>query len=113
MQALLKTAYAWGQRNHPQASNEQHAAFANSVLYLLFHASGGFGGPSLREHAVTWAAHEQALECSDPETAYTFVEPIVYGPLTDLHRQVWLSMQHLCFDNDPADVQALSSSSTT
>lgn len=107
MVEILRAARAWGEEHYPQASVQKHAAFANSVQYVMIRASGGFGGPSVRELAVTKAFNDSGRSITDAEQAYAFVSPIVYGPLTDLHHHVWDEQQAICFDNDPEDERAL------
>ena len=102
---ILQQAFAWGERHYSQANSQKHAAFANSVLYALKRVSGGYGGPSVREHAVCRALAGQAF--SDFDEACAFCVPLVYGPLTDLHRQIWDEEQEICFDDDPEDVRLL------
>ena len=104
---ILQAARAWGEREYPQASTYKHAAFANSVQYAIQRASGGYGGPSVREHAVTKALNDAGQSFTDFEVVCRFVSPVVYGPLTDLHRQVWEDQQVICFDNDPEDERQL------
>ena len=101
---MLKEARQWGEQHHPEASKYKHAAFANSVQYAMIHASGGYGGPSVRELAATTALGLQTLSFED---ACKFCEPIVYGPLTDLHQKIWDEQQMILFDNDPDDVRQL------
>ena len=42
---ILKKAYELGKATHPDAPNQHHAAFANSVACFVTGASGGYGGP--------------------------------------------------------------------
>jgi hypothetical protein len=104
--AVLEQAREHAEREHPEASAQHRAAFANSVAYLVTGWSGGYGGPSVREHAVSHAAAgiKPAGEWGMDE-ACRFAEPLVFGELTALHRQV-AAVEH-CFDDDPADVAAL------
>lgn len=125
---ILEQAHAWGQEKHPEASAHRHAAFANSVLYLVTGASGGYGGPSVREHLVSWALAGDGSHTSvetnwgplvmqipdgripragswDFDRACAFAEPIVYGPLPAIAAKVY-RMEH-CFDDDPADLREL------
>jgi hypothetical protein len=104
---MLKEARQWGEQHHPEASKQKHAAFANSVQYAMMRASGGFGGPSVRELAVTQALNDAGLMLLSFEEACKFCEPIVYGPLTDLHQKVWDEQQMLSYDNDPDDARQL------
>src|SRR5690606_26976322 len=53
---LVEQAREHAEREHPEASAQHRAAFANSVAYLVTGWSGGYGGPSVREHAVSHAA---------------------------------------------------------
>lgn len=108
----MQAARQWGEQNYPNASTLKHAAFANSVAYAAYRMSGGFGGPSIREHAASKAINDSGIDWQDkPEQEiYAFVAPIIYGPLTDLHREIWddKRLQDISFDNDPADVAELS-----
>jgi hypothetical protein len=105
-QEALEKAMALVRQQKPNASAQKTAAFANSVAYLVTGFSGGYGGPSVREHAVShmYLGGE-----------YSFDEAIrmllddngpVFGPLVDVHRHCWLEED--CFDDDPEDVVQLS-----
>lgn len=122
----LEKALAEGKRRHPSAPIQHHGAFANSVAYLVTGASGGYGGPSCREHAVS---HSALLQGGGKQTtaagmnafvpgpgrtvpgqweyaaACNFADPICYGPMTDLHHQCYRT-EH-CFDDAEVDVAAL------
>lgn len=128
-QKCLSWARVWGEGEASGSSPQKHAAFANAVAYLCTGWSGGYGGPSVREHAVSWSLsgaggrQEVAKTNLGPlvvqypdgtlpqagewefEAACQFAAPIVFGPLTDLHRQVWSAEHH--FDDDPEDLKAL------
>lgn len=52
---LLERALQWAQTQYPASSIAHQCAFANSVVYLVTGTSGGFGGPSLREHLCSWS----------------------------------------------------------
>lgn len=103
---ILDTTRTWGEQHYPNASQYKHAAFANSTWYALEHVSGGFGGPSIREH-VAAKMIDDSRKTFTLEQACLFVAPIVYGPLTDMHRQMWRDFGEICFDNDPEDEQLL------
>lgn len=109
LNAIAEEARAWGEAQHPQASPQHHAAFMNSVVYARTHFTGPYGGPSLREHTASRAVneHEGSLDQCPVEEVYRFLEPIIYGPLTDLHVLVWDSMRGICFDDDPQDIRFL------
>lgn len=128
-QKCLSWARVYGEGEYATASPQKHAAFANSVAYLVTGYSGGYGGPSIREHAVSWALSGpngqqvpvetnlgtlvgQIPDGSLPqagewefEAACQFAAPIVFGLLTDLHRRVYES-EH-CFDDDHVDILRL------
>lgn len=108
----LEAAMRWGKEHYPDAHPSRHAAFANSVAYAAYRMSGGYGGPSIREHAASKALNDSPIEWQDKpeEEIYRFVAPIVFGPITDLHRAVWddKRLRDVSFDNDPADVAELS-----
>lgn len=123
---ILKAAMARGKELHPDAPIQHHAAFANSVACLVTGVSGGYGGPSVREHAVTHAA--MASQGHQPTTAagmnafcptkggkipgqwaiedaIALAEPVAYGPLGDIHFQCYRT--EYCFDDTPEDIKAL------
>jgi hypothetical protein len=125
---ILKQAREWAIANHPNAPTEQHAAFANSVSYLMSGESCGDGsGPSAREHAVShslagpnggktsiggWGLTILLPDGSLPpagtwalEEALKFAEPICFGPITRLHFECYRTEK--CFDDAPEDLQAL------
>lgn len=123
-QELLAKAYSWGNQKHPAANNYRHAAFANSVAYLVTGASGGYGGPSIREHCVSWCLAGDGYNTNfagmtiqfpddriprpgkwEFEQACEFAAPIVYGRLPAFAARV-AANEH-CFDDDPADLDEL------
>ena len=117
---ILENALKWGQEKHPESNQHRHAAFANSVAYLVTGASGGYGGPSIREHAVSWSlAGDGAVAGGllfpdgrvpragtwEFKKACAFAEPIVYGKLPAIARRI--ADEEHCFDDDPADLEEL------
>ena len=142
---ILNLALKWGRDNYPNAHMTRHAAFArrslrhasafaNSVTYLVTEASpvghgtcatsGGYGGPSLREHAVSWSlAKDGATDTRSGitviypdgriprpgqwsyEKALAFCEPICYGNLPAICKRIAESEYH--FDDDPKDTDQL------
>lgn len=123
---VLEKALEEGKQRHPEAPDQHHSAFANSVAYLVTGASGGFGGPSCREHAVSYSAMLQGgskqtivggmnafipgTETTMPgqwefDVACSFAEPLCFGELQDVHFQCY-RLEH-CFDDAPQDVEAL------
>lgn len=91
----------------PHASLAHKAAFANSVLYLVTGESGGFGGPSVREHAAARRYGDRQWSFEEAVKVLLREDGVIFGPLTDLHRACW--KEEHCFDNDPVDVEALES----
>lgn len=125
-ETVLEKALTEGKQRHPKAVAQHHAAFANSVAYLVTGASGGYGGPSCREHAVSHSALLQGggqqttvkgmnafipgLDTIMPgqwkyEAACDFAEPLCFGELQDIHFACYRSEN--CFDDAPSDVEAL------
>jgi hypothetical protein len=116
----LQQALEVGMRQHPNSNSHRHSAFANSVAYLVSGFSGGYGGPSIREHAVSWALTGDGdrvgnIQIPDGrikragewnfEEACSFAEPIVYGILPAIAAQIIKT--EYCFDDDPEDIAAL------
>jgi hypothetical protein len=104
----LERAKALIEERKPEASPQKKAAFANSVAYLVTGWSGGYGGPSVREHAASYRFLGMAGRFSFDEAVRVLIadDGPIFGPISDLHRQLWLT-EH-CFDDDPADVEELS-----
>jgi len=89
----------------PDASPQLRAAFANSVAYLVTGLTGGYGGPSMREHAV---AHTYAgRRLPYPEAIEELMNPngLIFGPLQPVHFAC--ARKNHCFDDDPKDLQTL------
>lgn len=102
---ILEKAWCLGKERHPDAPSQHHAAFANSVAYAVTRMSGGYGGPSMREH---WASRIVASSFgSQPcsfEQAVELLEENSYGPLTTEHAMM-LDVEY-CFDDAPGDQEA-------
>jgi len=92
-------------QERPNASAQKKAAFANSVAYLVTECSGGYGGPSVREHAVahTYIAKpysfERALELLLDENG------LIFGPLREIH--FYCFRHEHCFNDDSDDLIVL------
>lgn len=122
---VLQKALDFGKSKYPKSNNYRHAAFANSVSYLITGMSGGYGGPSIREHCVSWAlagdGFNESAETNigtitvqypdgrlpragewEFEKACEFAENICYGSLPQMATKI--AKQEHCFDDDPADV---------
>lgn len=127
---VLEQAMNWGKEKYPNASENHHAAFANSVQYLVDGVSGGYGGPSIREHAVSWSlagdgsnismqTNLGALTVQFPdgrlpmagewefEKACEFAAPICFGQLPAIATRIY--QEEYCFDDDPADIEEIKS----
>jgi len=113
--------------NNTGASMQHKAAFANSVQYLVEGISGGYGGPSMREHLVTWSlgvvvgsvslggqaittiTYEALSSIPRPgqwefREAVEYAAPFCFGsPLPYLNQLVQIQERENCFDDDPAD----------
>ena len=119
----LENALKLGRDKYPEAHHSRHSAFANSVTYLLTGASGGYGGPSMREHAVSWSlsgdGYQEFIRTNGGvkivmqfpdgrikmpgEWEYAedcaFAEPICYGKLPLICKKIYI-LEH-CFNDDP------------
>ncbi|MGB9774566.1 MAG: hypothetical protein ACPL4I_11180 [Bacteroidota bacterium] len=107
----LEKAMSWANQNYPEESIQLKAAFANSVAYLVTGLSGGYGGPSLREHLVSWSV-ETAGKASPGswtfEKAVAFSAPLCFSPTAKfLGRLAEIQEVEASFDDDPEDLLAL------
>ncbi|MEK7452632.1 MAG: hypothetical protein AAB614_00170 [Patescibacteria group bacterium] len=101
---VLKLAMKLGKERHPEAPQHHHAAFVNSVQTLVTGWSGGFGGPSMREHwACRVAKAKDTVGQFSFDDAVTAVEEACYGQLTLDHANM-LEEEH-CFDDAPGEVE--------
>ncbi|MEI6478385.1 MAG: hypothetical protein WCO52_05365 [bacterium] len=70
--------------------------------------SGGYDGPSVREHAVgrTYGARRFSFE----EACELLIssDGLIFGPIRQIHRDVY--EQEFCFDDDPLDIRELEGS---
>lgn len=99
---LLEFAKKYSDEYLNEFSNQKRCAFANSVSYFVTGWSGGYGGPSVREHAAS--RFKTKSECSLSEVIKMLEDPKgpIFGPITDLHRNLY-QIEH-CFDDDPDDI---------
>jgi hypothetical protein len=110
LEAEEQRARTWGEQEHPDASPQHHAAFVNAATYALFRFTGRYGGPSVREHAASTVLNESDVAdwAQRPrEELYRFLEPVVYGSVSDIHIKTWVMLKDICFDDDPTDIEAL------
>lgn len=103
---VLEQAFAHAQATYPDASVFHHAAFANSVAYLVTGWRGGYGGPNIREHTVSHAAARvKPAGQWAYDDACAFAAPYCFGALTPYHAVI--AQREDCANDDPADVAAL------
>lgn len=104
---FLEQALAWAKEKHSEAPAAHQCAFANSVQYLCTGWSGGYGGPSVREHACSHALAGNPLMPGNWsfQAACKIAEPICFGSITRLHFDCY-RMEN-CFDDAPEDLLAL------
>lgn len=100
---VLERAMKLGKERHPEAPQHHHAAFANTVATLVTGWSGGYGGPSMREHWASRVAYSKGIEKFDFDSAVTAVDEACYGTLTIDHARM-LEDEH-CFDDAPGEVE--------
>lgn len=131
LENIYQRGLSLGKQKFPNASWQKHHAFANSVCYLVLGSSKLGPGPSVREHAVTYAVmislKARKGEFFNPdkkksriwypkegaklfgsysfEEAIKIAEPMVYGELTEIHFDCW--MDEFCYDDDPEDLLVL------
>lgn len=100
---------AWIQKERPDVTPQKKAAFANSVGYLVTGASGGYGGPSLREH-IAGMVHGAGGQHSFEEACRLLLKDdgAIFGSLTEQHHCFWNEQSDICFDDDPDDLRQLS-----
>lgn len=125
MTSVLQNAMDWALLNRSDSSSQHRAAFANSVAYLVTGESGGYGGPSIREHLCSHALagdgevvqtilgnKHVSLIIPDGriphsgqwefEKAIAFCDPICFGILSRLSLKI--VVVEYCFDDDPQDL---------
>ncbi|MBH41101.1 MAG: hypothetical protein CL685_00100 [Candidatus Magasanikbacteria bacterium] len=104
--AILKTARALIEKHKPYASLQKKAAFANAVQELVCGVAGGYGGPSVREHAAVHIfGPSKPLSFNSAVDLLADEQGPIFGPITDIH--VWCYLNEECFDNDPKDLEIL------
>lgn len=103
--SILDKAKAYIDKQKPEASNFHRAAFANVVAYLATGISGGFGGPSVREHAAVWVYRAKTMTLSEIVIVLEHAQGVIFGPITKLHAQIY--EDEYCFNDDPKDLEIL------
>ena len=128
----LKAAMAWAKEHYSGASMQHKCAFANSVDYFMTGASGGYGGPSLREHLCSWSLagdsgsvgavdvggqamsaiyRDNSLPIAGEwkfDAASVHCAKLCFSPASE-HRLKLIQIQERehCHDDDPIDLEAL------
>lgn len=99
-------AMRYARRHFPHASNPRRAAFANAVCRAVTGCDGGWGGPSVREHAATRTLHRSPrLTYAEAVERLGDLNGVIFGPITDIHHACWA--QEHCFNDDEQDVADL------
>ena len=123
MTEVLKKATEYAQRHYPSESFQRRAAFSNSVAYLVTGWSGGYGGPSIREHLVSWWVHDPnsvkfdhwRLQHGVPlpkpgewkiDEAVLVCEAFCFRNLPKV-TSLRISAIEYCFDDDPEDLETI------
>jgi hypothetical protein len=106
-EGVLERAMRIVQERRPNASIQHKAAFANSVYTMVTGWSGGFGGPSVREHAAGHVYGNRRYPFDEAVELLMLEESPIFGPIADVHHFCWEN-EH-CFDNDPSDAEQLNS----
>lgn len=126
---ILKEALDWADEHRSEAPIAHKAAFFNAVIYLVTGTASGVGGPSIREHLVSWSlagpeglisTRGDALTVIYPdgslpragawkiEQAIAHCDPLCFGDIRNYREQAELILKHeKCFDDEPADLEAL------
>ena len=127
-ETVARQALDWAKEHYPDKSIYLQAAFANSVSYLVTGLSGGYGGPSLREHLVAWSLGQTEAAALPDGTAVTVLVPgslpppgqwrfeeacrhaatYCFAP-AEQHLETLLCIweREYTFDNDPEDLEIL------
>ena len=128
LEQVLRKAINYAIAHHPDSSQQHRAAFANSVGYFVTGWSGGYGGPSIREHLCSHALVGDGenllrntrfgkITISFPDgrlpragewefdRAIAFCEPICFGQLS--RHAIKIVVTEHCFDDDPSDLEQI------
>jgi hypothetical protein len=105
--SLLERAHALARERFPEASAQKWAAFANTVAGLLTGVSGGYGGPSVREHVAGQMLESKHQAFEELTEELLSPDSLIFGPLREEHLDFWSEQSEICFDDDPDDVALL------
>ena len=104
---ILEAALEYGKSRHPDAPIEHHAAFANAISFAVTNMSGGYGGPSMREHLASRLIISKfgagANRCTF-EQATELLDDCCYGKLTLQHAHMLID--EYCFGDAPGEIEA-------
>ena len=103
---ILKKSFSYGEEHHPDAPVQHHTGFANSVAYAVTGLTGGYGGPTMREHlASQLVISKYGLgngRCTFEE-AVELLEECCYGKITMAHASI-LECEY-CYGDAPGEIE--------
>ena len=94
---ILKESLKFAKDKYPDASPKQWAAYANSKAYINTRISGGYGGPSMREHYACLTIK------SDTPYAEKKLQEICFGKMT--HEIARMLENEHCFNDSMEDLE--------
>ncbi len=101
--ALINEMLAEGRIAKKYFDHYRKAAFANSIAYLLTGASGGYGGPSMREHACSaYRSRVKNKEMSETDMIDLCLS-LCFGPMT---KEIAIFYNDHHFDDPEGDLEA-------
>ena len=128
----LKAAMDWAKEHYSDASMLLKCAFANSVQYFMTGESGGYGGPSMREHLCSWSLagdngkvgtinvggnamsaiyRDKSLPIAGEwkfDEAIVHCSKLCFSPASEYRlKLIQIQEREDCFDDDPIDLEAL------
>ena len=109
---LLQRARECVEERKPSASIYKKAAFANAVAELVTGVSGGYGGPSVRQHVAVLSLGGRGLTFDEAVEELLRGDGLIFGPLREEHFAFWYEQADICFDDDPFEVAVLENDPT-
>lgn len=102
---LLEGARQIVEERKPNASSHKKAAFANTAAEVVTGVSGGYGGPSVRQHVAVHMLGGRGMSFDDAVEELLKDDGLIFGPLQQAHHDFWAEQSDICFDDDPSDVR--------
>ena len=99
----LEDALHYAQTKFTSAPIEHQRSFANSVAHALTGMTGGYGGPSMREHLAARKSSRFDRLTSTFKDACKLLEACCFGPITDEHAKIFV-IEH-CFHDTEEDTK--------